>query len=699
MTRIPLLLLGFAALVACGPTAPPLDPGPERARHDLDDAEIEAIATVLRLEDHRAFEPGVFQEILASPSVEVRRRAVVAVGRIGDPAASALLVQMLARDGSPAVRADAAFALGLLGDTSTVVLDALRAAAPRDWTPVRDAETTVVVEVVGALGRLGTDRARAEVVEVLRRTHPGADRHSRRIAAEGLLAVWKFREGAGRTVSAASFLDIPDPELRWRAALALVRLGEPDGAARLVPALGDDDPRVRAMAARSLTAAAADIAGVAEAALEGLAAALADPHPHVRINAVRSLASFGDRAAIDAIAGRLMDGDPNVAAAAAGALATRGSGAAGLLAGFVADEARPLGPRAEALAELARLDPAAAAATVAAWSEGAEWERRYAAARAAGPLGWGRARPTLERLAADADVRVAVAATEAAAGLAGAEDLPEGARDGVRDLLLRLVLAAEPRQRVPALRGLPALLRPQDVPTLLDSYARSVADSAGWPAAIAAVRALGAVDAGDGEVAAAFFARFRPEGDRWVARAVAEALGDGWGPAPPAVAAEEVAFYADVVRRYVAPAVARRSRPEARIRTPHGEIRVELLAEEAPLTVHNFVTLATAGFYDDGVWHRVVPNFVLQDGAPVGDPAGGPGWAIRDEINRVRYDRGVVGMALAGPDTGGSQWFITHSPQPHLDGGYTVFGRVTGGEGAMDRVVQGEGVLSVRVRH
>ena len=138
-------------------------------------------------------------------------------------------------------------------------------------------------------------------------------------------------------------------------------------------------------------------------------------------------------------------------------------------------------------------------------------------------------------------------------------------------------------------------------------------------------------------------------------------------------------------------------RPRARVTTDAGTFTIELLPAEAPLTVRNFVRLSRAGFYDDGVWHRVVPNFVLQDGAPAGDPGGGPGPRIRDEINRVRYLRGAVGMALAGPDTGGSQWFVTHSPQPHLDGGYTVFGRVIDGMDVADRVVEGAFIASIRI--
>ena len=119
---------------------------------------------------------------------------------------------------------------------------------------------------------------------------------------------------------------------------------------------------------------------------------------------------------------------------------------------------------------------------------------------------------------------------------------------------------------------------------------------------------------------------------------------------------------------------------------------------DAPVTVRNFMNLAKSGYYRGTGFHRVVPNFVAQDGDPRGDGNGGPGYAIRDEMNPRRYERGALGMALSGPDTGGSQYFITHSPQPHLDGHYTVFGRVLSGYGALDAIVQGDRILSVTVR-
>ncbi len=132
--------------------------------------------------------------------------------------------------------------------------------------------------------------------------------------------------------------------------------------------------------------------------------------------------------------------------------------------------------------------------------------------------------------------------------------------------------------------------------------------------------------------------------------------------------------------------------------TQKGTFTIDLLPEDAPLTVDNFVKLARARYFNGLEVHRVVPNFVMQDGDPRGDGNGGPGWSIRCEINMVRFDRGAVGMALSGKDTGGSQWFVTHSQQPHLDGGYTVFGKVNEKDmKVVDNIVRGDKILTVRI--
>ena len=110
----------------------------------------------------------------------------------------------------------------------------------------------------------------------------------------------------------------------------------------------------------------------------------------------------------------------------------------------------------------------------------------------------------------------------------------------------------------------------------------------------------------------------------------------------------------------------------------------------------NFLKLVNDDFYDSTTFHRIIEDFVIQGGDPRGDGYGGPGYMIRDEINLLRYERGRVGMALAGPHTGGSQFFITLSPQPHLDGGYTIFGSVVAGDEILDEIVQGDVIVSAR---
>ena len=115
------------------------------------------------------------------------------------------------------------------------------------------------------------------------------------------------------------------------------------------------------------------------------------------------------------------------------------------------------------------------------------------------------------------------------------------------------------------------------------------------------------------------------------------------------------------------------------------------------MTVDNFLQLAKSGFFNGLSFIRVVPNFVIQGGDPRGDQNGSPGYQIRDEINQRIYQTGTLGMALSGKDTGGSQFFITHSPQPHLDGGYTVFGQVVEGMEVVNRIARGDKIESVEI--
>lgn len=137
--------------------------------------------------------------------------------------------------------------------------------------------------------------------------------------------------------------------------------------------------------------------------------------------------------------------------------------------------------------------------------------------------------------------------------------------------------------------------------------------------------------------------------------------------------------------------------PMAVIETDDGVVTLQLYGREAPLVVEAFVRLANEGFYRNTVFHRVVPNFVVQDGDPRGDGTGGPGFSLRESFSRRRHERGCVGLATSGPDTGGSQYYLCHSSQPHLDGAYTVFGTVLSGFDVMDRIVQGDRMVRIRI--
>jgi cyclophilin family peptidyl-prolyl cis-trans isomerase/HEAT repeat protein len=175
-------------------------------------------------------------------------------------------------------------------------------------------------------------------------------------------------------------------------------------------------------------------------------------------------------------------------------------------------------------------------------------------------------------------------------------------------------------------------------------------------------------------------------------REAGAALGKLGRPVPPAGQPEpprEQETYREMLVRAARPHT-------VAIATNRGTIQVRLTCPETPLTCLNFLSLAEQGFYSGLSFHRVVPDFVAQGGDPHGDGFGGPGYAIRDEVNPLSFDhRGVLGMALAGPDTGGSQFFITFSPQPHLDGAFTAFGEVVGGAEVLDAIVPGDRIVKI----
>ena len=137
----------------------------------------------------------------------------------------------------------------------------------------------------------------------------------------------------------------------------------------------------------------------------------------------------------------------------------------------------------------------------------------------------------------------------------------------------------------------------------------------------------------------------------------------------------------------------------ATIETPRGTIELELYPNHAPKTVNNFVFLARQGFYDGLTFHRVIANFMIQGGDPTGSGSGGPGYKFEDEVrnNPLKHETGVISMANAGANTNGSQFFITHAPQSHLNGKHTVFGKVISGQDVVDAIKQGDKMTKVTI--
>jgi len=642
---------------------------PARAVMSLADAQA-----ILLIEDQR-LPAAALATYVQHPDAETRARAARGLGRLRDPAALAGL-RRIAADPEVAVRREVAFALG---QTPSAMPDILARLALEGDAQARAA-------LLEALGKQGDADAVPVLVNALD-VPPGLRAPPEPRAAALALGRLSMRDVvAVRTpMVAAHLLDLLrrfDRPTHQAAAFALARLEVhqlPDAARDelLARARDDWDPVVRSFLVRA--ASRLDLAPLQVQAL--LSEAVRDPTSQVRVAAARAAAHVG----WPGVAVLLHDPDRGVRRETISAV-----GAIPEL-----DAEALLRPLIEAGANLDAQEDLA--------SHGDP--RLLEAAAAVRALGARGALPEVEQdLAPQMPTRIRIAA------IRSLDDI---------DRLLGLALDdSEPGVRTAAAVRLTEL-EPEAavIVRLFDATDPIVAAIAAdhltsHPAASTEDRLVGALVSTD---------------DPDLLRAAAEALAARYQghPNPPLIRNKELmatlqdlCSHDDPLVRTAAQELRRSlgvvSAPEvhhmvnvpleevgriqgARILTSRGEVRVDLLPEEAPLTVWNFAGLADQGFYDNRVIHRVVPDFVVQDGDPRGDGYGGPGWTIPDEINPVPYTEGTLGMALSGPDTGGSQWFITLSPQPHLDGGYTAFGHVTYGLGTLRQLQLGDRILQIRI--
>ena len=682
---------------------------------------------ITKAEDERRWDDDL-RKLLSSPNAAIRQRAALAAGRIGNEDSVAALTKLLEQDKDPNVRSMAAFAIGEVeSETGANALIAVLKSANTDEL-VRARAVEALGKIAAALPREQEARQRELGVAILDALKAEAESraiHDEQTIILALTAALRSRPAnAGPTI--ARFLTSERPRVRMDAANALARLRLKDGNEQLRRLLTTDpEPLVRANAARVL--------GITEdkASFDALVArAIHDPDSRVRVSAIRALASLKDPRAAEPLlkraeipAERKLSGRPTevnelleIATTLGRLLAQKEDQTALTWLRKINEPLNHTAPEVEIA--LARIAPATYLADFGTSEQAKrkvqetillDW--RAAAGVAAG-LGEIAALPdsvkNKAQLAATAESLLRAMLDYRNSGLHINTLVAVHSEYAISDVL-RALAAFKPQDLAAVLR---AQLKENDVivrataadllSDLPPSEENTRALAAAWPqAANAALNdaALSILDAlGKQKTAAAneLIKAALKSNDHLIRRRASSLLKtNGAGDFSAQIGIVQTRNKDADYKR----ALARIGRSvRAVVTTSKGSFTIELLPDLAPLTVDNFVQLAQRGYFRNVTIHRVVPNFVIQDGDPRGDGNGGPGYQIRCEINQEPYDRATVGMALSGKDTGGSQWFVTHSPQPHLDGGYTVFGRVVAGMDVVDRIVRGDVIQSITIR-
>jgi cyclophilin family peptidyl-prolyl cis-trans isomerase len=623
--------------------------------------------------------------LMRDGEARVRRRAALAAGRVGLAAAIEPLSELLASDPEFEVRQMAAFALGLIGDLG---------ARPALLAALQDPNITVQGRAAEALGLIG-DRTEesAGAVSAMVRTHT-AGGALQGIAADDLgyplappaeavrLGLYALvRIGIYEHLAAAALDASGQPVSNWwPVAYAIQRLGDPKGAPALVTLLGTQGRYTAAFAARGLGAMkAADAAHLLRGVIQDRGR-----DPAVVIQAIRALAAMSDAGGVQVLTSVLADAkvERSHRLEALTALGSIGGANVDVLLDLMSEPWPPL--RGAAMRALAATDADTFLTALSGLDPDRDWTVRAAQATALGTLSPEQAQPRLMAMVRDPDQRVVPSVLNALARLKAS---------GVDQVLLAHLKADDFVVRAAAATGLGDLKATAAAAPLAEAFKAAQRDNT----YVARAAAMGALAKLGADVARPVLEEALQDRD-WAMRVRAAALIKEIGAGePPPEAIRPAPAERSLTEADWKFSVAPRFSPHAYIETNRGIIEVELAVLDAPMTVASFMDLARRGFFNGVAIHRVVPDFVVQDGDPRGDGEGGPGYTIRDEINQRPYLRGTVGMALDWRDTGGSQFFITHSPQPHLDARYTVFGHVVNGMDVADRIEPMDVIQRVRI--
>lgn len=715
MTKLPVVLLALCGIVlATGCAGPPVvvPSAPPPPTFD------EKVSWILSLENQRVLrnaprmpvvqgaadgEPVVREAtmslrpepdlvvLLSDPEPQLRRRAALALGRIRLPEGVAPLVSSLA-DPEVEVRQMSAFALGLLADESAI---------PALLEALDDPEPLVQGRAAEALGRIGAVDA-APAIGALVKTYLTAtfdldpDDVSFPLSPEveafrlGIYALGTLK--AYEPLAAAVLQENGQPILWWWPVVyALQQTGDSralDALATLAAVQGSVGV---AFAARGLGQIGDTNAPVAAGALLELLD-LERRDERVIATAIRELAHLDDSRIGDELYQLAIRRDLSPTLRLEALEALQKQSASRTTDAFVELMTDPWPPiRAAALKALARTAPDTFVLVLSGLGRDPDWRVRSALAEGLAFTDPEAAIYQLTLLLEDEDARVipAVLRSLVSQRVPDVEQvlLDQLARD---DLVVRKIaatllgeLGAEATSADARTAVVSALVRAFEV-------AKDDASYLVRAAVLDALTALGGIEA------EAMLTNALSDAD-WATRLrAAEGLdvlrvnGSHTDVIRPAPGRRSVDFSAP---RLVRPTVS----PHVYVETDYGTIELELNVVDTPVTADNFMTLARRGFYDGLTFHRVVPNYLVQGGDPRADSEGGPGYTLRDELNQTPFLRGTVGMVLDWQDTGGSQFFITHSPQPTLDGRYTAFASVVDGMDVVDQIRQGDVIRRVLV--
>lgn len=649
--------------------------------------EITREARLLQMTDLRKLDTALVDELLADNNAPRRARTALAIGQVKGKARYARLRQLLV-DADTAVAASAAFALGIGKDTAAIVSLARAVAGAPD---------PVAIEAAWSLGDLG-DPARAVLTLALGEgtgqplVASTAAQRSAPVRAALIMATTKL--GTVPVTVLLPWLRDNDPQVVRATAYVLGRSRAPGGVRAMVALRNSSDEETRQHVARTLAKSAAGDS-LSARALEALNVLVTDTSARVRVNAVRSLASYGAPVRQSLIRA-LRDADGNVRVATTEMLVPMlGTDVAAWKSAWAADSTLPV--RILLLTGARRVGSTALQTAEDDWRKSSDWRQRNAVLAAR--------RADIAHAVRFPEVSWAIKDAEARVREAGARILNDVVRvdaaqtDSARKVWWSLLADSDVQVRAAALGLLRSSANAERLPAVLDAYAKSLGD----PDNDARLAALQFVADAWQRDSANFTGALRtrltrlatPKDSAERAEARYTTPLAAWKLASFAAVPRPLSDYELLVRKYVTS----NAKPlTAVLHTERGDITLALAGKQAPLTVDNFVQLARRGYYRNTFFHRVVPNFVAQDGDPRGDGSGGPGYAIRDELSRQVHARGCLAMALSGPDTGGSQYYLCHSAQPHLDGHYTVFGHILQGFDVLDRIVQTDRILSIEIR-